>query len=203
MNDCAHLRELDAWFSLALDVLAGTPDVRRDVLLLLGAAGTPAEVAAVTAADVEEVGGHLFVYPPNAGGRSLPLTAGFAEVTGLVAGSWPESRPDVAAAEAEIVSAVAAVDAALARLTGVAREGGPERLRALRMHAWRHELGDHAGVLARCYGRALTELLASSGTCPATRRENEVAVLVPAPRPAGSPAGPAAGSAAPAGSRVA
>ena len=182
MSDCAYLRELDAWFSLALDVLAGTPGVRRDVLLLLGGAGTPAEVAAVTRGDVEEVGGHLFVYPPNANGRSLPLTAGFAEVTELVAASWPETRDDVEADEAAVVEGVAAVDAALARIAGLDRDGGPERLRILRMHAWQHELGAHVGVLARCYGRALPSLVASSGTCPATRQDRDVAVLVPGQR---------------------
>jgi hypothetical protein len=183
MNDCEYLRELDAWFSLALDVLAGTPDVRRDVLLLVGGAGTPAEVATVTRSDVEEVGGHLFVYPPNADGRSLPLTEGFAEVTGLTPASWPLDRSSVAAAEAAVVDAVAAVDAALARITRVDRPTGPERLRALRMHAWCHELGGHVGVLARCYGRALPSLVASAGTCPMTRRD-EVSLLVPAQRSA-------------------
>lgn len=182
MTDCAYLRELDAWFSMALDVLAGTPEVRRDVLLLLGGAGTPADVAAVTRGDVEEVGGHLFVYPPTASGRSLPLTAGFAEVTELTAASWPESREDAAADEAAVVEAVAAVDAALARITGAVREGGPDRLRVLRMHAWQHELGAHVGVLARCYGRALTSLVATSGTCPATRHDRDVALRVPAQR---------------------
>lgn len=187
MTDCAYLRELDAWFSLALDVLAGTPDVRRDVLLLLGAAGTPAEVAAVTRADVEEIGGHLFVYPPNANGRSLPLTAGFAEVTELTAASWPGAREDAAADEAAIVDAVAAVDAALARITGAVREGGTDRLRVLRMHAWQHELGAHVSVLARCYGRALTSLVATAGTCPATSRpDRDVALLVPSQRSAAS-----------------
>lgn len=182
MKDCTHLRQLDAWFSLAMDVLAGTPDVRRDVLLLVGGAGTPAEVATVTRADVEEVGGHLFVYPPNAGGRSLPLTADFAEVTGLTPSSWPETRANALADEAAVVDAIAAVDAALARITGVVRAGGPERVRALRMHAWQHELGSHVRVLARCYGRALLDLVAMAGTCPVTRSEREVAVFVPAQR---------------------
>jgi hypothetical protein len=182
MDDCTYLRELDAWFSLALDVLAGTPGVRRDVLLLVGAAATPADVACVTSADVEEVDGHLFVFPPNAGGRSLPLTAGFAEATGLTAASWPETRTDVAADEAAVRDAIAAVDAALARITGIVRLEGPENIRSLRMHAWRHELGSHVGVLARCYGRALPALLATSGSCPATRQGQDVAVLVPAQR---------------------
>lgn len=184
MDDCAFLREIDAWFSLALDVLAGTPGVRRDVLLLVGGAGTPAEVAAVTRGDVEEVGGHLFVYPSNAGGRSLPLTAGFAEATGLAPSSWPVARGDAAADEAAVVDAIAAVDAALARITGVLREEGPERLRALRMHTWQHELGPHVAVLARCYGRALTSLVATAGTCPATRRDRDVALFVPRQRSA-------------------
>lgn len=177
-NDCPALRELDAWFCLALDVLAGTPDVRRDVLLLLGGAGTPAEVASVTRADVEEVGGHLFVYPPNADGRSLPLTAGYAEVTGLVAADWPEERADAAADESAILEAVTAVDAALARITGTTREGGADRLRSLRMHAWQHELGSHVGVLARCYGRALPSLVEAGGRCEETARD----VVVPMQR---------------------
>jgi hypothetical protein len=175
-NDCPSLRELDAWFCLALDVLAGAPDVRRDVLLLLGGAGTPAEVACVTRGDVEEVGGHLFVYPPVANGRSLPLTAGYAEVTGLAAVDWPEERADAAADEAAVVEAVAAVDAALARISGLPRQGGADRLRALRMHAWQHELGSHVGVLARCYGRALPALVEAGGSCHATRRDREVVV---------------------------
>lgn len=181
-NDCASLRELDAWFSLALDVLAGDAAARRDVLLLLGGAGTPAEVACVTRADVETVGGHLFVYPPNAGGRSLPLTAGYAEVTGLTAEDWPEERADVEADEEAVRAAIAAVDAALARITGSERDGGPDRLRLLRMHAWQHELGAHVGVLARCYGRALPSLVEAAGTCPATRPEREIARVVPMQR---------------------
>jgi hypothetical protein len=178
MDDCAYLRELDAWFSLALDVLAGEPGVRRDVLLLLGGAGTPADVACVTRDDVEEVGGHLFVYPPTGEGRSLPLTAGFAEVTRLVPESWPAYREDVAADEAAVVSAIAAVDAALERLTGTPRPRGAERLRELRMHAWRHELGPHVGVLARCYGGALPSLVNGSGSCPETGPV-DVSLLVP------------------------
>jgi hypothetical protein len=69
------------------------------------------------------------------------------------------------------VDAVAAVDGALARLSGTDRAGGVERLRALRMHAWQHELGAHVAVLARCYGGALTSMVATSGSCPSTRRD--------------------------------
>ncbi|HEU0132911.1 MAG TPA: hypothetical protein VFQ85_18165 [Mycobacteriales bacterium] len=186
MNEqpCPLLRELDAWFALALDVLAGDAAVRRDVLLLVGGAGTPAAVASVTSADCEPVDGHLFVYPPVWDGRSLPLTAGFVEVSGLGPGSWPAERTDPAADARAVESAVAAVDGALARITGVVREGGWQRLRLLRMHAWRHELGGHAGVLARCYGRELPELLDAAGDCPATRRDRDVADLVPAQRAA-------------------
>jgi hypothetical protein len=125
------------------------------------------------------VGGHLFVYPTSRDGHCLPLTAGFAEVTNLHAASWPSVRTDPAGDEAAVVEAIAAVDAALARLTGAVRPGGVERLRALRMHAWQHELGSHLGILSRCYGGELPALLAAAGSCPATRRENEVGLLVP------------------------
>jgi hypothetical protein len=50
------------------------------------------------------------------------------------------------------------------------------RLRDLRMHAWKHELGTHVNVLARCYGRALPDLLARGGDCPATRQDREIAL---------------------------
>jgi len=182
-NDCPLLRELDAWFSLALDMLATQPDVRRDVLLLLGGAGRVEDVAQVTAHDCEEVAGHVLVYPPAAEGRSLPLTPGFVEVTGLHPTAWPEHRDDPDADAAAIERAIATVDAALTRLTGFVRPTGTERLRALRMHAWRHELGDHIGVLARCYGGELRELVDLSGTCPITRTDRDVANLIPLQRP--------------------
>ena len=69
------------------------------------------------------------------------------------------------------------------RLTGFVRPTGVERLRALRMHAWRHELGDHIGVLARCYGGELRELVDLSGTCPVIRADRDVASLIPLQRP--------------------
>lgn len=177
-----HLRELDAWFSLALDLLSTQPDVRRDVLLLVGGAGRVEDVARVTRDDCEEVAEHVLVYPPSAGGRSLPLTPDFVEVTGLRAASFPERRDDPDGDANAVEEAIATVDAALARITGFVRPTGADRLRALRMHAWRHELGDHVGVLARCYGRELTELLDSSGHCPMTRNDREVAHLVPVQR---------------------
>lgn len=166
---CSHLAELDTWFALALDVLAGAPDARRDVLLLVGGAGTPESVAAVTRGDCVTAGEHLFVYPPNDPGHALPLTAAFVEVAGLSPASWPESRDDVAADRAAVVDAIRAVDAALVRIMDLPRIGGAERLRALRMHAWKHELGAHVGVLARCYGAALPRLLAEAGDCAETR----------------------------------
>lgn len=169
MTDCPHLDELDAWFCLALDVLAGVPDVRRDVLLLLGGAGRPEDVANVTRGDCELVAGHLLVYPPGTEGRSLPLTPSFVEVTGLVPEDWPDERTDPAEDAAAIENAIATVDAALARLTGIVRAGGSQRLRELRMHAWQHELGDYVGVLARCYGAELTHLIARSGACEVVR----------------------------------
>jgi hypothetical protein len=178
-NDCPLLRELDAWFSLALDMLSTQPGVRRDVLLLLGGAGRVEDVAHVTSADCEEVADHLLVYPPNARGRSLPLTPGFLEVTELHADVWPDHRDDPEADAHAIENAIAVVDAALTRITGYVRPTGVDRLRALRMHAWRHELGDHVGVLARCYGRELRELLESGGSCPMIRGDREVAGLIP------------------------
>jgi hypothetical protein len=181
-TDCVHLRELDAWFSLALDVLAGDEAVRRDVLLLVGGAGTPEQAASVTRDDCEQVADHLVVYPPNAGGRALPLTPAFVEVTGLTPECWPEHRTDPAADAVALTDAIAAVDGALARITGVTRPGGPEWLRALRMHAWKHELGSHVGVLARFYGRELTTLLTNCGDCPATRTDRELTSVVPAQR---------------------
>jgi hypothetical protein len=165
---CPLLRELDAWFAVALDLLSGDPDVRRDVLLLVGGAGTPATVSRVTRGDCHEQHDLLFVYPPNAPGRALPLTPAFAEVAGLSPESFPFFRNDPAGDEEAVVAAVDAVDAALARLSGVERDGGPDRLRSLRMHAWKHELGAHVGVLARCYGSELPELLSEAGTCPET-----------------------------------
>jgi hypothetical protein len=45
------------------------------------------------------------------------------------------------------------------------------------MHAWLHELGDHVGVLARCYGAELADLLHRCGSCPATPPVREVADL--------------------------
>jgi hypothetical protein len=166
---CPHLNELDAWFALALDLLAGAPDVRRDVLLLVGGAGTPDSVAAVTRDDCVAVDDHVFVYPPNEPGRALPLTAAFVEVAGLSPSSWPVARDDVAADKAAVLEAIRAVDAALVRLLDLPRIGGAARLRALRMHAWKHELGAHVGVLARCYGAVLPRLLAEAGECDETR----------------------------------
>lgn len=181
-NDCHLLRELDAWFSLATDLLATEPDVLRDVMLLVGGASRAEDVASVTAADCEQVAGHMLVYPPTAGGRSLPLTPGFVEGTGLSASDFPAHRADPVADAQAVEHAIATVDAALARLTGYARPTGADRLRELRMHAWRHELGGHVGVLARCYGRELSGLLDSGGTCPMTRADRDVADLVPAQR---------------------
>ncbi|MDQ1711832.1 MAG: hypothetical protein QOE45_1282 [Frankiaceae bacterium] len=166
---CPHLRELDAWFALALDVLAGNPTVRRDVLLLLGGAGTPATVASVTREDCVMQDGLLFVYPPAAAGGCLPLTPAFADAAGLTPDAWPLARTDAAADEADVITAVRAVDAAVVRITDLARIGGPARLRALRMHAWKHELGQHIDVLARCYGPELPRLLAEAGDCAQTR----------------------------------
>ena len=181
-NDCPLLRELDAWFSLALDMLVTEPDVRRDVLLLLGGAGRAEDVAHVTRDDCEAVADHLLVYPPTAGGRSLPLTPAFLDVTELTPDAFPEHRDDPDGDSARIEGAIATIDAALARITGLTRPGGVERLRLLRMHAWRHELGDSVGVLARCYGRELIDLLDSAGHCPGTRSDRDVAALVPLQR---------------------
>lgn len=181
-NDCHLLRELDAWFSLAMDMLETEPAVLRDVMLLVGGASRVEDVASVTAADCEEVADHMLVYPPTAGGRSLPLTPGFLEGTGLRASEFPAHREDPAADAEAIHAAVATIDAALTRLTGFVRPTGADRLRELRMHAWRHELGTHVGVLARCYGRELGDLLDSGGTCPMTRAHRDVADLVPAQR---------------------
>jgi hypothetical protein len=181
-NDCPLLTELDAWFSLALDVLDGAPEGRRDVLLLLGGAGRTEHVAAVTWADCVQVADHLVVYPPNARGHALPLTPAFVEVTGLAPDCWPEERADAKADAALVETAIEAVDGAMARITGVTRPGGADRLRELRMHAWRHELGSHVGVLARFYGSELPALLECSGDCPATRADREISDLVPSPR---------------------
>ena len=183
-DDCPILRELDAWFCLALDVLAGNAAVRRDVLLLVGGAGRAEDVAAVTAADCEAAAGHLLVFPPGAPGRSLPLTPAFVEVTGLTADSWPDRRDDVAAAARAVEDGIAAVDGALFRLTGLTRPTGVDRVRALRMHAWRHELGTHVDVLVRSYGDELSRLLFAAGDCPATRGDRDVSSLVPLPRQA-------------------
>ena len=180
-NDCPLLRELDAWFCLALDLLATEPGVRRDVLLLLGGAGRVDDVVHVTADDCLDVAEHLFVYPPTAGGLSLPLTPAFVEVTELTASAWPQDRPDPEADAHAVENAIATVDAALYRLSGLSRPTGPERLRQLRMHAWRHELGGQVGVLARCYGDELSALLEAGGRCPDTR-DREVAHLIPAQR---------------------
>jgi hypothetical protein len=180
-NDCRLLREIDAWFSLATDMLATEPAVLRDVMLLVGGASRVEDVASVTAADCEEVSEHMLVYPPAAGGRSLPLTPGFVEGTGLRASDFPERRDDPEGDARALHTAIATVDAAMARL-GVVRPTGAGRLRELRMHAWRHELGDHVGVLARCYGRELNDLLDSAGTCPMTRTDRDVAGLVPVQR---------------------
>lgn len=181
-NDCHLLRELDAWFSLAMDMLETEPALLRDVMLLVGGASRVEDVASVTSADCEEVAEHMLVYPPTAGGRSLPLTPGFLEGTGLRASDFPEARDDAAADAEAIHDAIATIDAALTRLTGFVRPTGAERLRELRMHAWRHELGDHVGVLARCYGRELTDLLDSGGSCPMTRADRDVANLIPMQR---------------------
>jgi hypothetical protein len=178
---CPHLRELDAWFSLALDLLGSEPAVRRDVLLLVGGAGRLDDVVRVRRDDCEEFAGHLFAFPPDASGHSLPLTPGFLEVTELTAADWPAEREDPRADADAVEATIATIDGALARIGGAVRAGGPERLRELRMHAWLHELGDHVGVLARCYGAELTALLNACGGCPATRYEREVA-LVPHPR---------------------
>lgn len=182
-TDCPLLRELDAWFSLALDMLATQPAVRRDVLLLLGGAGRVEDVAHVTAADCEEVADHLLVYPPNAGGLSLPLTPAFLDVTELRSSDWPEHRHDPGADADAVERAIATVDGALARITGYPRPTGADRLRMLRMHAWRHELGAHVEVLVRCYGDDLFDLLENSGGCPVIRTEREVANLIPLQRP--------------------
>jgi hypothetical protein len=55
------------------------------------------------------------------------------------------------------------------------------------MHAWRHELGEHTGVLAADYGPDLPALLTAAGDCPDTRR-TDVADLLPEPRRARVPA---------------
>jgi hypothetical protein len=176
-NDCPHLRELDAWFSLALDVLATEGDVRRDVLLLLGGAGSVEDVVTVTRDECEAVAGHLIVYPEGATGRSLPLTPTYLGVTHLTPADWPAERTDPARDRAAVETAIATVDGALARLSGTVRAGGADRLRELRMHAWLHELGAHVGVLGRCYGPELTDLLARCGSCPSTPPVREVADL--------------------------
>jgi hypothetical protein len=177
MTDCPLLRELDAWFSMALDVLSGDPGARRDALTMLGGALTAEHAAALTRDDLVEVDGYAFAYLSD--GRGIPLTPAYLEVTGLTATDWPDEPRD----PREVEDAVAAVDGALARISGAVREGGVDRLRALRMHAWLHELGPHFGVLARCYGSELTSLLASGGACPATRREQqEVAIDIPRQR---------------------
>jgi hypothetical protein len=176
-NQCPHLRELDAWFSLALDLLATEPAVRRDVLLLVGGAGSLDDVVTVTRDECEAVAEHLIVYPAGAAGQSLPLTPSFLAVTGLTPADWPAGRDGSDADKRAVETAIATVDAALARLSGTVRAGGAERLRELRMHAWLHELGDHVGVLARCYGAELTDLLHRCGSCPATPPVREVADL--------------------------
>jgi hypothetical protein len=181
-SDCPLLRELDSWFTVALDVLGGADAVRRDVLLMVGGAATPAQVASVTRADCEAYDEYLLVYPPVAGGRSFPLTPAFVDVTSFTADSLPELRRSPGADEAAVVEGIATVDAALERLTGLVRPTGPERVRLLRMHAWKHELGSHVGVLARCYGSELVELLERSGECPSTRTDRDLASLIPAPR---------------------
>lgn len=167
---CAHLDELDAWFSLALEL--PEPGVRRDVLLLLGGAGTVADIVSVTRDDCEAVGGYLIAYPGD-GGRSLPLTPDFVDVTGLAPEDWPAER-DHAADAAAVVDAIAAIDAALEEHTGTVRPGGAERLRELRLHAWLHELGPYAGVLTRCYGPDVLDLLGRNGSCP-TRPDRDIA----------------------------
>ncbi len=179
-STCTHLRELDAWFALALDLLESERGVRRDVMLLVGGAGRLDDVVRVTRDDCEAFAGHIFAFPPDASGHSLPLTPPFLDVTGLTTQDWPEERADADADANAVETAVATVDAAFARLIGTVRAGGSQRLRELRMHAWLHELGDHVGVLARCYGPELTTLLNSCGGCPATRHDREVA-LVPRP----------------------
>ncbi len=176
MTDCPLLRELDAWFSMALDVLSGDPGARRDALAMLGGALTAEDAAALTRDDMVEVEGYVFAYLPD--GRGIPLTPAYLDVTGLTAADWPDEPRDVR----DVLDSVAAVDGALARISGMVREGGVDRLRALRMHAWLHELGSHFGVLARCYGSELTTLLAAGGACPATRKEQEVAIEIPRQR---------------------
>lgn len=179
-NDCPLLRELDAWFSLALDLLATQPDVRRDVLLLLGGPGRAADVAHVTRSDAEESAGYVVVYPPTSPHLSLPLTRAFVEATGLYPHAWPERRDSPVADAVAVEEAIATVDAALARLTGTFRPAGADRLIALRMHAWRHELGGHVTVLARYYGAELASLLKGSLPCPGLR--TDTAHLVPMQR---------------------
>jgi hypothetical protein len=180
--DCPLLDELDAWFSCALDLLPPHSAVRRDVLLLVGGGATVEEVVSVTAGDCEAFLDHLIVFPPDSDGRSLPLTPAFVEVTELEPGAWPLSRDDAAAAAAVVEEAVAAIDREVFLATGLSRPGGVERVRALRMHAWLHELGAHVGVLEANYGPDLPRLLAAAGTCPAVRRDRDVENLVPAQR---------------------
>ena len=181
-NDCPRLGEIDAWFSLALDLLATQPEVRRDVLLLLGGPGRVSDVARVTAADVEDAAGYVIVYPPSAPHLSLPLTPAFVEATGLYPHAWPARRDTPEADAAAIDAAIATVDAALTRLTGMVRPTGAGRLTALRMHAWRHELGGNVTVLARYYGEELTGLLRASPSCPATRADDTLTSLIPLQR---------------------
>jgi hypothetical protein len=171
-TECTLLDELDSWFCAALDTIAD-PDVRRDVLLLVGGAATVDDVVTVTAGDCVAVHEHLLVYPPSAGGHALPLTPAFVEATGLRPESWPTVRVDPAGDAERLVTALAELD------PGV----DAERLRDLRMHAWRHELGTYVGVLARCYGSELPALLARGGDCPATRQgAGDIANLVPQQR---------------------
>lgn len=155
-NDCPLLTELDTWFSLATDLLAPRPGVLRDVLVVVGAAGRVSDVASVTAADCQESGGYVFVYPPTAPHLSLPLTPAFVAATGLLPAAWPAFRANPAADAIEVERAIAAVDAVYARRVGRVRPAGPDRLVELRMHAWRHELGSSFGVLARFYGDLVT-----------------------------------------------
>lgn len=170
-TECTLLDELDTWFCQALDTITD-PDVRRDLLLLVGGAARVDDVVTVTASDCVAVREHLLVYPPSANGHALPLTPAFLDATGLTPECWPEERVDVDGDAERLRRAVAELDASL----------DAERLRDLRMHAWRHELGSHVGVLARCYGSELPDLLARAGDCPATRQERDVTSLVPAQR---------------------
>ena len=171
-TECPLLTVLDTWFETALDTITD-PAVRRDVLLLVGGAARLDEVVTVTRDDCTVAGDHLFVYPPDGGGRSLPLTPTFLDAVELGPDEWPDERLDPDA-DAEAVRRA---------LDGIDPRLDAEALRLLRMHAWRHELGTGVEVLERCYGDELTDLLAQCGDCPTTRHHGrDTEDLIPMPR---------------------